>query len=94
MTSYLDVKIDLIVDVLGKPINEFTLQEVLEDLRLAYDSARLRRHEGLHVYRNRCTRLIEAASRAKVQVAGHAADFCEALEGVILHDLLRKEGSR
>jgi len=87
--SYLDTKIEIIVEALGFPVAGMEFLEILEDLRLSYDQARKRRQsEGIGCFRLRCKSLIIAASRAKATAKGYEREFCESLEGCILHDLL------
>lgn len=94
MKSYIDDKIELIVNALAKPVeSSMEFSEILEDLRLTYDGARLRQdREGVNTFRLRCKNLIIAASRAKgMAIDPNQKDFCEALEGVILHTLLHEK---
>lgn len=93
---YIDHKIELIVETLGTPVPSEDFSEIVEDLRLAYDGARRRRATGdggVETFRMRCKSLIIAASRAKAMAYGREREFCEALEGVILHVILHDEES-
>jgi len=94
MKSYLDEKIELIVNTLAAPVESpMEFSEILEDLRLAYDGARIRNdRESVGFFRARCKNLIIAASRAKAMATiPRHKDFCEALENVILHTLLHEK---
>lgn len=89
MKTYLDRKIDLMLDFLRKEEDPEEVEQVIRDIQRSYETAR-HRADDLELYRTRCNRLLICSSIAKKRVNGESRAYLDSLEGALL-EVLRSQ---